>query len=71
LAIKQASPFALTMVVAWLMAAVATSRRRAVRMGRLLHVAARSSYLEMGTDPKIVKTVNELLQQVHSRRLAH
>ena len=27
---------------------------------------ARSSYLETGTEPKIVKAVNELLQALHS-----
>src|SRR6266516_1891056 len=31
---------------------------------------ARSSYLETGAEPKIVTTLNELLQQVRSRRIA-
>jgi hypothetical protein len=71
LAIKQASPFALTMVIG-----LANGYHGYLpppdqfALGGYSTWRARTSYLETGTEPKIVMALNELLQQVHSRRIA-
>lgn len=71
LAIKHASPFALTMVIGlangysgylpppdqFLLGGYSTWR-------------ARSSYLETGAEPRIAAAINELLRQVHSRQIS-
>ena len=71
LAIKQASPFALTMVIS-----LANGCNGYLpppdqfALGGYSTWRARTSYLESGTEPRIVAAIHELLLQVHSRRLA-
>jgi hypothetical protein len=71
LAIKRASPFALTMVVG-----LANGYNGYLpppdqfALGGYTTWRARSSYLETGAEPKIVTALNELMQQLHSRRIA-
>jgi hypothetical protein len=71
LAIKQASPFALTMVISLANGCSGyLPPPDQFPRGGYTTWRARSSYLESGTEPKIAKAVNELLQALHSRRIA-
>jgi hypothetical protein len=69
LAIKQASPLALTMVIS-----LANGCNGYLpppdqfALGGYSTWRARTSYLENGSEPHIVAVLNELLQQVHSKR---
>src|SRR5437764_12141285 len=71
LAIKKASPSPLTMVIG-----LANGYHGYLPppdqfpLGGYTTWRARTSYLEIGAEPKIVKAINELLQQVHSGRIA-
>jgi hypothetical protein len=70
LAIKQASPFALTMVISLANGCSGyLPPPDQFPLGGYTTWRARTSYLETGTEPKIVTSLNELLQQIHSRRI--
>jgi len=71
LAIKRASPFPLTMVIGLANGCSGyLPPPDQFALGGYSTWRARSSYLETGAEPKIVTTLNELLQQVRSRRIA-
>src|SRR5205814_9565541 len=71
LAIKRASPFALTMVIGLANGCSGyLPPPDQFPLGGYTTWRARSSYLETGTEPRIVTAINELLQQVHAKRIA-
>jgi len=71
LAIKQASPFALTMVISLANGCSGyLPPPDQFALGGYTTWRARTSYLETGTEPKIATALNDLLRQVHSKRFA-
>jgi hypothetical protein len=71
LAIKQASPFALTMVISLANGCSGyLPPPDQFALGGYSTWRARSSFLETGAEPKIVTLIKALLQQLHSRRIA-
>jgi hypothetical protein len=71
LAIKQASPFALTMVISLANGCSGyLPPQEQFALGGYSTWRARSSYLENGAEPKMVKSINALLLQLYSRRIA-
>lgn len=68
LAVKKASPFALNMVIS-----LANGQSGYLpppdqfKLGGYTTWRARTSYLEIGAEPRIAEAVSELLQEVHRR----